>query len=99
MSPWVLQGVYYSGKGNILWNVRVCGGIKEALKQLPECHMTAGIQLARRAMGKGHLSFNRAQTQYLDGVALRFIMASNGGFTVVAVVRFSGSPGHWGKDH
>ena len=46
-------------------------------------------------MGKGHLSFDRAQTQYLDGVALRFIMASNGGFTVVAVVRFSGSPGHW----
>ena len=35
-----LKGVYYSCKGNILWNVRVCGGIKEALKQLPECHMT-----------------------------------------------------------
>jgi hypothetical protein len=50
-------------------------------------------------MGKGHLSIDRTQTQYLDGVALRFIMASNGGFTVVAVVRFSGSPGHWGKDH
>ena len=44
-------------------------------------------------LGKGHLSFDHAQTQYLDGGALRFNMASNGGFTVVAVVRFSGSPG------
>jgi len=33
-------GVYYIRKGNILWNVRVWGGIKEALKQLPECHTT-----------------------------------------------------------
>jgi len=29
-------GVYYLRKGNILWNVRIWGGIKEALKQLPE---------------------------------------------------------------
>jgi len=32
--------VYYLRKGNILWNVRVWGGIKKALKQLPECHTT-----------------------------------------------------------
>jgi hypothetical protein len=35
-----LVGVYCIRKGNILWNVRVWGGIKETLKQLPECHTT-----------------------------------------------------------
>ncbi len=31
----VYEGVYYKRKGNILRNVRVWRGIKEALKQLP----------------------------------------------------------------
>jgi hypothetical protein len=46
-------------------------------------------------LGKGHVSFDRTQTQYLDGGARTFNIASNGGFTVVAVVRFRGSPGNW----
>jgi hypothetical protein len=46
--------------------------------------------------GKGHVRFDRTQTQYLDGGARTFNIASNGGFTVVAVVRFSGS-GLWEK--
>jgi hypothetical protein len=41
------------------------------------------------------VSFDRTQTQYLDGGARTFNIASNGGFTVVAVVRFTGSPGNW----
>jgi hypothetical protein len=45
--------------------------------------------------GKGHVSFDRTQTQYLDGGARTFKIASNGGFTVVAVVRFRGSPAYW----
>jgi hypothetical protein len=45
-------------------------------------------------LGKGHVSFDRTQTQYLDGGARTFNIASNGGFTVVAVVRFRGSPGN-----
>jgi hypothetical protein len=44
-------------------------------------------------MGQGHVSFNRTQTQYLDGGPLKFNIASNGGLTVVVVVRFTGSPG------
>ena len=44
-------------------------------------------------LGKGHVRFDRTQTQYLDGGARTFNIASNGGFTVVAVVRFRGSPG------
>jgi hypothetical protein len=46
-------------------------------------------------LGKGHVSFDRTQTQYLDGGARTFNIATNGGFTVVAVVRFRGSPGSW----
>jgi hypothetical protein len=46
-------------------------------------------------LGKGHVSFDRTQTQYFDGGAWTFNIASNGGLTVVAVVRFRGSPGNW----
>ena len=45
-------------------------------------------------LGQGHVSFDRTQTQYLDGGARTFKIASKGGFTVVAVVRFKGSPGY-----
>jgi DNA-binding beta-propeller fold protein YncE len=46
-------------------------------------------------LGNGHVSFDRTQAQYLDGGARTFKRASNGGFTVVAVVRFRGSPVGW----
>jgi hypothetical protein len=46
-------------------------------------------------LGQGHVSFDRTNSQYLDGGARTFNIASNGGFTVVAVVRFRGSPGYW----
>ena len=39
-------------------------------------------------LGRGHVSFDRAQTQYLDGGARTFKIAS--GFSVVAVVQFRG---------
>jgi len=37
-----------SVKGNILRNVRVWGGIKEALKHLPECHTTQQVMGSER---------------------------------------------------
>ena len=43
--------------------------------------------------GKGHVSFNRANSQYLDAGSRTFNIATNGGFTIVAVVRFTGSSG------
>ena len=43
--------------------------------------------------GKGHFSFDRAQSQYLDAGSRTFNIATNGGLTVVAVVRFTGTAG------
>ena len=41
--------------------------------------------------GNGHVSFDRALLQYLDAGACTFNTATNGGFTIVAVLRFSGT--------
>ena len=41
--------------------------------------------------GKGHVSFNRALSNFIDGGARTFNINSNGGFTFVAVVRFTSS--------
>jgi hypothetical protein len=43
--------------------------------------------------GKGHVTFNRAQSQYLDAGPRTLNIATNGGLTIVAVVRFTGTPG------
>jgi hypothetical protein len=45
--------------------------------------------------GKGHLRFNRAQEQYLDAGVHDFKIASNGGFTAVAVIRFTATTASW----
>ncbi len=39
--------------------------------------------------GKGHVSFNRPQSQYLDAGPRTMNIATNGGLTIVAVVRFT----------
>lgn len=41
--------------------------------------------------GKGHVTFDRLLWQYMNTGQCPFNMASNGGFTVVAVVRFRGA--------
>jgi len=43
--------------------------------------------------GKGDINFDRSSSQYLDGGAHTFNMASGGGLTAVAVVKFEGSAG------
>jgi hypothetical protein len=43
--------------------------------------------------GKGHVTFDRAQSQYLDAGPRTLNIATNGGLTIVAVVRFTGDPG------
>jgi len=43
--------------------------------------------------GKGHLSFNRFKSQFLDAGPRTLNIASNGGLTIVTVVRFTGAPG------
>jgi hypothetical protein len=53
--------VYYLRKWNILWNVRVWGGIKEALKQLPECNTTQEKNQRRTQLNKKRL--NTARTR------------------------------------
>jgi hypothetical protein len=45
--------------------------------------------------GKGHVSFARASSQYLNAGARTFNVATNGGFTIVAVVRFTGTVGSY----
>jgi hypothetical protein len=45
--------------------------------------------------GKGHVTFDRAQSQYLDAGPRTLNIATNGGLTIVAVVRFTGTPGYY----
>jgi len=45
--------------------------------------------------GKGHVSFNRASSNFLDAGARTLNIASNGGLTIVTVMRFTGSPFTW----
>jgi hypothetical protein len=45
--------------------------------------------------GKGHVTFDRAQSQYLDAGSRTLKIETNGGLTIVAVVRFTGDPGSW----
>jgi hypothetical protein len=45
--------------------------------------------------GKGHVSFDRSQSQYFDAGPRTLNIATNGGLTIVAVVRFTGAPGNW----
>ncbi len=44
---------------------------------------------------KGHVSFDRAQAQYLDAGPRTLNIATNGGLTIVVVVRFTGTVGSW----
>ena len=45
--------------------------------------------------GKGHFSFDRTKSQYLDAGSRTFNIASNGGLTIVLVMRFTGSISAW----
>jgi hypothetical protein len=45
--------------------------------------------------GKGHVTFNRTNSQYLDAGARTLNIATNGGLTIVAVVRFTGTAGSY----
>jgi hypothetical protein len=43
--------------------------------------------------GKGHVTFDRSKKQYLDAGPCTWNIETNGGLTIVAVVRFTGSAG------
>jgi hypothetical protein len=43
--------------------------------------------------GQGHITFDRTKLQYLDAGPRSLKIATNGGLTIVAVVRFTGTPG------
>jgi hypothetical protein len=45
--------------------------------------------------GKGHVSFDRTKSQYLDAGSRTFNIATNGGLTIVAVVRFTSTIGKY----
>ena len=45
--------------------------------------------------GKGHVSFDRTKSQYLDAGSRTFNLASNSGLTMVLVMRFTGSISTW----
>jgi hypothetical protein len=45
--------------------------------------------------GKGHVTFDRTKSQYLDAGQRALNIATNGGLTIVAVVRFTGTAGVW----
>jgi hypothetical protein len=46
-------------------------------------------------MGRGHVIFDRGESDYLDGGSHDLNIASNGGLTIVAVVLFKGSVRDW----
>jgi len=43
--------------------------------------------------GKGHVTFDRSKEQYLDAGPCTWNIETNGGLTIVAVMRFTGSAG------
>ena len=61
--------------------------LNAAVGTLPTYNPTGGPS------GKGHVSFATASFQYLDAGSRTFNIATNGGFTMVAVVRFTGTAG------
>ena len=46
-------------------------------------------------LGKGHVTFDRTKSQYLDAGSRTLNIATNGGLTIVAVVRFTRTVGSW----
>ena len=45
--------------------------------------------------GKGHVTFDRTKSQYLDAGPRTLNIATNGGLTIVVVARFTGTPAYW----
>jgi len=45
--------------------------------------------------GKGAVTFDRQASQYIDGGPYTSMIATNGGFTAVSVVKFKGVPGQY----
>ena len=60
--------------------------LNPAVGTLPTYNPTGGPN------GKGHVSFNRASYQYLDGGSRTFNINTNGGFTMIIVFRLTGTP-------
>jgi hypothetical protein len=52
---------------------------------LPTYHATGGPN------GNGHVSFDRALLQYLEAGPRTFDLKTNGGFTIVSIIRFTGT--------
>ena len=46
-------------------------------------------------LGKDHVTFDRTKSQYLDAGSRTLNIATNGGLTIVSVVRFTGTVGSW----
>lgn len=60
-----------------------------------ECLASPSYNATGGPAGNGHIKFQRSKSQYLDAGPNSFYIASNGGFSMVAVVRFTGSPGYY----
>jgi hypothetical protein len=60
---------------------------------LPSYNFPAGYNAQGGPQGNGHITFIRTKSQFLNAGPRVFNVASDGGFTIVAVVRFTGNPG------
>ena len=60
-----------------------------------ECLASPSYNATGGPAGNGHIKFQRSKSQFLDAGPNSFYIASNGGFSMVAVVRFTGSPGYY----
>jgi hypothetical protein len=69
-----------------LWNEELVGAGDLSLS--PPSYFAAG-----GPAGFGHVTFDAYKSQYLDAGARRLDIASNGGFTILATLRFNGKPG------
>ena len=63
----------------------------------PQFSMSAGPSDAgySSSFSPAYVSYSRDFEQFLDGGARRINLRTGGGLTIVAVVRFTGSPGSW----
>jgi hypothetical protein len=62
--------------------------LKEKSAKLPTHNPLGGPK------GKGHVTFDSSQSQFLDAGPRTLNIATNGGLTIVAVVRFTGTIGN-----
>ena len=84
------------GYGIKIYTFKIITGSCYFVRQQLPTHVAAGGPVDRSSV-QGYLSFDRALSQFLDRGPMTFNMASNGGLTIMAVVRFTGDPGTWEK--